>query len=144
MNSETALKVGLCALLLTAGTLSTKWTVIESGTSSGIKDKLTATVVNDKDWQALWTKHTSYITPAPTLPAINFKKETVLAVFAGSKSSGGYSILISSISQKGKELDVTVVEKTPPAGAMTTQMITQPYQFVKVVGAKKHANFSGI
>ncbi|HEX8289929.1 MAG TPA: protease complex subunit PrcB family protein [Pyrinomonadaceae bacterium] len=59
----------------------------------------------------------------PPDPGINFDEQAVIAAFAGTKSTGGYSV---EIKKSGEKVSVSVVN--PPKDAMLTQALTMPYQ----------------
>jgi hypothetical protein len=54
---------------------------------------------------------------------IDFKKQAVIAAFAGMKNTGGYSIQIAELNGR-----TDIVLKSPPKDAMVTQAITYPYK----------------
>jgi PrcB C-terminal len=58
----------------------------------------------------------------------------VLAVSSGEKATGGYGIEIAKIEalQPKRVLLITLVDSKPPADAITTQALTQPYHIVKL------------
>jgi hypothetical protein len=57
-----------------------------------------------------------------------------LAVFLGEKLTGGYRSEIVSVGEDRASGQLRVVWRQikPPAGAITTQALTQPYHIVKV------------
>lgn len=97
------------------------------GSRSGVKQPKQAVVRDAKAFQALWKEHTS-ATEQP-LPTVDFKKYDVVAVFAGSKSTGGYEVAIEGVTVKGKVAVVQATLYKPAPGAMTTQAFTAPYAF---------------
>lgn len=58
----------------------------------------------------------------PPLSGIDFEKNAVVAAFAGTKKSGGYTVEIKKTANK---ITLSVVE--PPKDAMTTQALTAPF-----------------
>lgn len=54
---------------------------------------------------------------------IDFKKQAVIAAFAGTKSTGGYSVSITET-----EGQPNVAIKNPPEDAIVTQALTSPYK----------------
>jgi hypothetical protein len=66
------------------------------------------------------------------LPAVDWKNETVIAVFAGQKNSGGFSIKIEGVSKALGEVYVLYREETPPKGSMQTRQLTFPSHVVVV------------
>ena len=63
----------------------------------------------------------------PPTSEIDFSKMAVIAAFAGTKNTGGYSV---SIRQAVDKIAVEVVE--PPKDAMTTDALTMPFQVALV------------
>ncbi|MDQ3712971.1 MAG: protease complex subunit PrcB family protein, partial [Acidobacteriota bacterium] len=63
----------------------------------------------------------------PPAPEIDFSKMVVVAAFAGTKNTGGYSV---SIQQTNNKIVVEVVE--PPKDAITTDALTMPFQVALV------------
>ncbi|MFP5436840.1 MAG: protease complex subunit PrcB family protein [Bacteroidia bacterium] len=59
------------------------------------------------------------------LPKVDFEKHSVVAVFMGQKSTGGYSITITDVSIAANTAEITVA-KTSPTG-MATMALTAPY-----------------
>lgn len=58
---------------------------------------------------------------------IDFDKQAVVAAFAGTKNTGGYSVLIDR--SEGK---THVSVKNPPKDAIVTQALTQPYKIAVI------------
>lgn len=59
----------------------------------------------------------------PLATEIDFGKATVVAAFAGTKNTGGYSVKINKMAGK-----IAVDVAAPPKDAMTTQALTTPFQ----------------
>lgn len=100
---------------------------LDSGTSSGIAVKKTAVVRDQNSWNELWKQHR---TGPP--PKVDFRKEMVLGAWAGTMSTGGYTLAIDKVERTGKRLTVHLKSQAPAADAMTIQMLTQPYDIVAV------------
>lgn len=69
--------------------------------------------------------------------AVDFQKNTVVAIFAGEKPTGGYSVRVEKVtddSRAGKPSRGTVHYRVvgPPAGAMVAQVLTFPYVLVRI------------
>jgi hypothetical protein len=58
----------------------------------------------------------------PPLSAVDFEKNAVIAAFAGTKNTSGYSVQIKKIADT-----VTIDVAAPPKDAMTAQVLTAPY-----------------
>lgn len=66
------------------------------------------------------------------VPAVDFTKNYVIAVFAGTQPSGGYSISVSHITDVGTARSVAVTIEEPDASCTVIEEQTSPYQFVVV------------
>jgi hypothetical protein len=83
-------------------------------------------VVRDADaFAALWKQHQPNADVPP--PQVDFKKCDVVAVFAGPKNTGGYSIAVESIDRKGKTAVIKVKLLKPNPRTMTIQAFTYPF-----------------
>jgi hypothetical protein len=76
---------------------------------------------------ATYTQLQSIVENLPSALDIDFEKTAVVAAFAGTKNTGGYSLDIKNVSNKIL-LEVTA----PPKGAMLTQALTTPYKVALV------------
>lgn len=66
------------------------------------------------------------------MPTIDFNKAYVIAVFAGTRTTGGYAISVDSVEDTGDSRHVFVLIEKPGVGCITTQALTSPYQFIRV------------
>lgn len=96
-------------------------------------------IVNQpKQWVQLWQLHTAYDEPPPPVPKVDFNRYRVLAVFAGEKPTGGYSVDILSVeagSSQSKEqtsLLVTIKFCQPEEDEMVTEALTYPYHIIQI------------
>ncbi len=64
----------------------------------------------------------------PQLNADFFRENIVVAAFLGQRPTGGYGVQIT----RTKDNRLRVYAKSPPAGAMTTQALTAPFEVVSV------------
>lgn len=107
---------------------------VDRGFNSGIRERKLLAVKTQKEWKDLWQAHTAITTPPKSLPAVDFEKEMIVAVFSGEKPSGGYRIEILKIEEDTakREMRVTFRETKPPRDAMVTAALTQPHHIVKL------------
>src|SRR5262245_58513804 len=103
--------------------------LIAKGAQSGVARPGERVVRTAEEWQKLWQEHTAGIQPRPALPKVDFNREMVLAVFMGEQQTGGYSIEIAAVKPGERELTAQVRRTSPPAGAITAQVITHPFYF---------------
>jgi hypothetical protein len=65
-------------------------------------------------------------------PAIDFKKETAVFLFAGRKNTGGYSIEVKSVKTSGKQIVIDAAIKPPPPDSFSTQALTSPFVVIAI------------
>ncbi|MCK4665529.1 protease complex subunit PrcB family protein [Candidatus Dependentiae bacterium] len=114
---------------------------IAKGSYSGHAEKKYYVATNNLAWKVLWDQVNSTIEPKPPLPAIDFKLETIIAVFQGTQSTGGYSIEIIKVIEKKDSIEVTVQERKPKKGHFVTMAITTPYHIIKIPNRNKKIVF---
>ena len=81
---------------------------------------------NQKDLDALWKQLGKTRQPQPKTPAVDFKKEVVIALFMGLQRTGGFSVEIVKVEQTKKAVLVHVKTKRPGPGDIVTQALTTP------------------
>jgi hypothetical protein len=121
--------------------MSLELTTIAKGDQSGIHDTRHSVIRLPAEWEGLWKAHTSYMLPAPELPPVDFEREMVVALMGGTKTSGGYSVEITSIRKEGDRLVVSFGETGPPPDSVTTSVITYPFHIVKTARHEGEAEF---
>ena len=114
------------------------FTTIAQGTNSGYQSASQTVIDNQEGWINLWQQHTSDTEPSPPVPQVDFTNYNVVAVFAGEKSTGGYSVEILTVETRNfqtKDLPslVIVVEyRQPKPGDFVTEAMTYPYHMIKI------------
>lgn len=121
----------------TSGT-AVSFEALSNGTSR-IKTAGQRSVTDSEGFDTLWEEHSG---SSAIKPQVDFESESVLAVFAGQKPTGGYSIKITSVSLDGKALQVKYHETSPAKGSLNSQVLTSPAHIVKIGKAK--ADFSSV
>ncbi|HZP48293.1 MAG TPA: protease complex subunit PrcB family protein [Vicinamibacterales bacterium] len=101
---------------------------IEKGEQSNIDDAKQVVVRDAAAWRALWQQHQ----PDRPPPAVDFAKESVVAIFLGSKPTAGYNVTILSTTEGGGALIVKYREERPKPGGITAQILTFPYHIVAI------------
>jgi hypothetical protein len=90
-------------------------------------------VLDDASWQQVWSDHTSNVIPAPQLPTVDFATESVVVAWMGYRTTGGYAIAVDSVVLTWKgDAEITLLSTAPAPGSITTQVITNPVDMVKV------------
>ncbi len=109
-------------------------TSLNRGQYSGVSEAGTMVIRSESQWDSIWRVTFQVIEPAPERPAVDFTSETVIAVFSGMQNSGGYSVDVTGVAQKGKTWTITTVITKPGSDCFTTTVITQPFAFSRVKG----------
>ena len=105
--------------------------IILDGTYSAIEEKREVLLNNNDDYQKLMTEVYKNLDQMPRIPVVDFNKNSVIAVFIGNRSNGGFMVSIDSITE-GKNLTVNITETTPGSNCMVTDAITRPFSLVKI------------
>jgi hypothetical protein len=114
------------------GTVKPEVRTISSGGYSQAESTSAFAVFDQKTYETRWNETIGN----GDRPAVDFSKESVVFLFAGMRTSGGYSIEVRGATLENETLMVDAVIHGPPAGSMVTQAITMPYAVVAVSGAK--------
>ncbi len=111
-----------------AGSIGTTTFVeITHGTQSEIKKRTNYLITSQEGLTKLW----KLIQANAPEPKVDFNTHAIIAVFAGQKPTGGYSISVTKI-EDGEMRNVVVTLTSPGADCMVTQAVTTPYQIVTV------------
>ena len=111
----------------TVGGATMKWTKLESGKQSSMKDRSVLLISNKAKFDELW-KIAFANDIAPQKPNIDFTKNSVVALFLGEVTSSGHSIgLLSIRSSIGDEFEISAQYSKPGSGCMTASVMEYPY-----------------
>lgn len=111
------------------------------GNYSGYTAPSHMVIETEDQWREVWEQVHRFRRPRPELPGLDFEEKMVVAVFMGQRSSGGYRIEITQITEKKKEIVVDVVQKEPPPGSIRTMALTQPYHMVVIKKSRLSVSF---
>ena len=101
---------------------------IGKGPMSAIDQPRQVAVRSTAEWTALW-KESGATAP---LPAVDFSREMVVAVFLGSRPTAGHGVeIIRAVGNSGA-LVVEYVETAPSRDTITAQVLTAPYHLAAV------------
>ncbi len=107
---------------------------LASGSFSGI-DQPQQTVLHDAAaYAALWILHAAHEDPPAVAPAVDFGKETVAAVFAGSQPNGGVTLAATDLKREGADWRLRLELRKPGPDCIVTQVMTQPWALVRIPG----------
>jgi PrcB C-terminal len=107
-------------MMLQAGQPAVK--TIANDTMSHVEEPRQMVARNDAEWAALWRAHAG----ETTAPKINFETTTVVAVFLGTRMSGGFGVEITGTHPQGAALVVEWAERRPGRDQVAAQVITTP------------------
>ena len=112
-------------------------TTINSNHMSGIDTAQQTVARTAAEFDTLWKKHA----PNQPIPSVDFNKQMVLAVFLGSRPSGGFNVTITGVQSSGTDLVVQWVEAGPPPGTAASMVITSPSHLVAVPRSEGNVRF---
>lgn len=99
---------------------------IDKGAMSQISTARQVTAGDLDAWTTLWRAHA----PARPLPNVDFTRETVVAVFMGTRMTAGFAVEIVGSREEGGNVVVMYKETAPPRDAITAQVLVSPYHLV--------------
>jgi uncharacterized protein (DUF885 family) len=85
-------------------------------------------ITDDAGWRRAWET----VGAGRPLPDVSFDTRAVVVAYQGQKSTGGYSLEITGIARAGTVLAMTLNERRPASGSLTTQVITSPFVAVSI------------
>lgn len=78
----------------------------------------------------------------PPAPAVDFNSRSVIAVFLGTRPTGGYSVEIQRVTRADDFLIVTSLETAPAPGQIVIQVLTQPFHIISVPRTDAQVRFN--
>ncbi len=107
---------------------------------SGSNEKEDVLITTQEEFDTVWQQlfgqmDPSQAPPKPEMDAEYFDRSTVIAVFAGQKSSGGYSIEPLLVWEEADRIEIVVQETAPRGNALT--VITTPYSIFSIPNRQK-------
>lgn len=108
---------------------STLWTILYKSENSKEEEQRQLIIKNQADLEALFEAVNQ-----TEIPKIDFKKSQVLALFLGSKNTGGYAIMVDKVEETLNEVIVYTSVQTPTERA--TMAFTNPVLIVEVKSRK--------
>ena len=99
--------------------------------NSGITARERLVIRDATEWPAMWSRIHGAETPPPDVVQPDFNSEMAVVAAMGEKTSGGFDIVIDSVTQHERGSIVYVTERSPGSGCMTTGALTQPVHAVR-------------
>jgi hypothetical protein len=115
---------------------SVVWEVMARGAQATGFEERAFFLVRDQDaFRNLWNRAHGSQLQVPALPEVDFQRESVVALFMGTRPTGGYSIEVVDLTLRQSELLIDATLNEPPEGAITTQALTSPWVMVRVLSS---------
>jgi hypothetical protein len=111
-----------------------QWEVLARGNQAVGVDRPTYRLVRSTDeLLTIWNQAYGASLNVPPLPRVDLSRETILAVFMGTRPTGGYAIDVRQATLEGGDLFIDLVLVEPAADAITTQALTSPWAIIRVL-----------
>lgn len=109
------------------------WRELASGTqAAGDEGHRYALATGQSQLTSLWNKSQgTRLSPAP-VPDVDFRRDTVLGIFLGTKPTGGYGVEVRDITVEGDAIYASIEITEPAPDAITTQALTHPWTMVSI------------
>jgi hypothetical protein len=104
------------------------FTELASGPVSNAKNQKNYAVLAKEDFADVWAATGK----TPPAPAVDFSKQNVIAVFAGTKPTGGYAIKIEKVTDTADARVISIVMTEPSKNCVTSDVVTSPFEVVAV------------
>jgi hypothetical protein len=103
-------------------------TTLAAGSHSSVTAPTNFIITSEDQLRELWK-----ITDASgAAPDVDFNTESVIAVFAGTQTTAGNSIAVSSVADTATERAVTISLTKPGGSCVVAQVTTAPYEIISV------------
>lgn len=112
-----------------AAAVAVPFTELAHGTQSTIGRRVNYLIASPEQFRELW----ELIGAEEPLPDIDFSESAVAAVFAGEKPAAGYDIAVSRV-EDADARTITITLTEPGSDCVLAQVITAPYQVIKLPG----------
>ena len=121
----------------------TKVTEIAQGQNGGFENQKFTVIHSKEEFEKYWAIAYKNYLEKPELPNIDFEKENVILIAAGTQNSGGYNIyLLPEPNLTGQNFLFTVILEKPGNNCVVTEALTSPYKFYSVKKAIDPIDFT--
>lgn len=115
------------------------WRSYRQGTQSRITQAQNFVIQNQGAFDTYWQQSTG---DARAPRDVDFNKELLVAVHLGTRSSGGYKVIIQSVQRtKPSEIKVNYIENEPAPGSFNAAVMTAPFEIVRIERSNAVGNF---
>jgi hypothetical protein len=114
--------------------------VIDQGTQSRIEQPRQVVVDTSEAFAALWAEHSSR-----PVPAIDFRRESVVGIFAGTRPTAGYRVDVVAVLSSARGTTVVRYREVGPApGAISAQVLTFPFVIFRAAKLTSPVQFESV
>ena len=106
-----------------------EFSLLATGTMSAHEGGRAVELITD---EAAWRRAWETIGGGRPVPDVSFDTRAVVVAYQGQQRTGGYSVEITGIKRVGTVLAISVNERRPASGDVTTQVITSPFVAVSI------------
>ncbi len=119
-----------------------KFEVIKEGFISGFTEETMLVIDNNDDYQKAFAVIYANLDQMPIIPDVDFNEYTVILAAFGTKNTGGFSISVDNILKYRRYYKVNIIETSPGSNCITNQMVTSPFQVIKVKKLLREIKFN--
>ncbi|MEK6542840.1 MAG: protease complex subunit PrcB family protein [Elusimicrobiota bacterium] len=105
----------------------------------GLPEAAELVIKDAQDWKSLWVRLSQ-----EELPAVDFSKQMLVAVFMGVKHTGGFSVAITDVVRRRDKLEVRYRSTSVPKGGYVIQAFTSPYHIKLVLRTESPVVFKRV
>lgn len=109
-----------------------KWEVLLANRQSGVTEAMQVTALDQKQFDAAWSKIIANMDLVPEKPKVDFAKKMVLFICLGELGKGGHNLNIEKIEANGDAYNLTATHEVPGKNCMSTMSVEHPYWIVAV------------
>ncbi|MDO4264373.1 MAG: protease complex subunit PrcB family protein [Deinococcus sp.] len=118
------------------------YSVLDKGNNAAASGPTVQVATTAAQAEALYALAYGRQSSRPSVPALNGK--TLVGIFMGTRSTGGYSLELEGVDVSGGRVTVQVRERAPGADMLTTQALTSPWIIVELPGRYSDVQVQGL
>jgi hypothetical protein len=108
------------------------WQLLAKGNQAVVQGPQYDLITSQTDLVNLWNQAYGNQLNLPPVPQVDFGRQSVVAIFLGSKPTGGYGVDVQKVSVQNDQAYLDAKITSPAPGAITTQSLTSPWALVQL------------
>ena len=109
-----------------------RFETVAKGSHSGITEERFIVARDSAEFDVLWREHGVIMEPPPPRPEVDFSREMLVGIFAGTRPTAGHAVTIDRIRAAGTGAIVSYRHEAPDRSGMMLTVLTQPHHLVRV------------